>query len=224
MKLPPRLEYILSLTESSRHTVDVGSDHGKLAVAIALSGKAERVTASDVNAGPLSKAEALIEKLGVGDKVATRLADGLDGFEGDGVDQVIIAGMGGELIRDIIAAALWVKADGVLLILQPMTTAPELRRYLFEEGFRIEREGAVVEGRRPYEVITARYDGVVRECAPEDAEIGGFLDKDDSAVRALLLKKRTALKKRLIGAEKENSGDALTLKRVIAEIDRRLEE
>lgn len=224
MKLPARLEYVFSLAEKSRLTVDVGTDHGKLAAALVLSGRAERAIASDVKEGPLSKAEELIAKLGLADKVGLRLADGLTGLDDSGADQAVIAGMGGELIASIIAAAPWVKTAGIHLVLQPMTTAPELRRFLAEEGFRILRQGAALEDGKPYEVITARYDGVKRACAPEEAEIGGPFEGDGEAVDALLKKKRSALQKRLIGAEKKDNGEAEIIRRLIAVTDRRLEE
>lgn len=224
MKLPARLEYVFSLTEISRLSVDVGTDHGKLAAALVLSGRAERAIASDVKEGPLSKAEELISKLGLADKVELRLADGLQGLETSGVDQAIIAGMGGELIASIIAAAPWVKESRVHLVLQPMTTMPELRRFLCEEGFTILRQGAVLEDGKPYEVLTARYDGAERACTADGSEIGGPFEGEIAAVDALLSKKRSSLQKRLIGAERNDTGEADTIKRLVAEIDRRLEE
>ena len=224
MKLPPRLEYVYSMTQKSRCTVDVGADHGKLAVALALSGRADHIIASDVNAEPLKKATELVDKLGLADRIDTRLTDGLNGLEGSGADQIIIAGMGGELIASIIDAAPWVRNAGIYLVTQPMTTSPELRKYLYSAGFRIEREGAVSEDGRPYEVITARYFGESRDCAPEESEIGGPFEGKPEDVRNLLMKKRNALEKRLIGAEKKNAGEADVIKRLITEINRRLEE
>lgn len=224
MKLPPRLEYVFSFTKNSRLTADVGTDHGKLAAALLISGRAERVVACDVNAAPLAKARELIENLGLSDRTEIRLADGLKGLEGRGVDQAVIAGMGGELIASIISAAPWVAESGVRLVLQPMTTAPELRRYLCEAGFRIEREGAVAEGGKPYEVIAARWDGEKRVCSPEEAEMGCDLEGEPDAVRALLEKKRSALGKRLIGAERQNGDDAVVIRRIIEELNKRLEE
>lgn len=224
MKLPPRLEYVFSFTKNSRLTADVGTDHGKLAAALLISGRAERVVACDVNAGPLAKARELIEKLGLSDRAELRLADGLKGLEGRRVDQAVIAGMGGELIASIISAAPWVAERGVRLVLQPMTTAPELRGYLYGAGFFIEREGAVVEDGKPYEVITARWDGIKRVCSPEEAEIGGGFEGEPDAVRALLTKKRSALGKRLIGAQRQNGEDAVVIRRLIEELDKRLEE
>lgn len=223
MKLSPRLEYILSLAESSAHTADVGTDHGKLAAELIISGKASHVTACDINEGPLSKAAELVSELGIGESVSIVCTDGLRGLECRGIDQVVIAGMGGELIRDIISAAPWVKTDAVRLLLQPMTASAELIRYLYDEGFAIETRGAVREGRRAYEVISAKFDGVRRECTPFTAEAGEF-DGDADAVRALLQKKRAALSKRLIGAKRSSADEAEMILSVIAEIDKRLEE
>ena len=224
MKLPTRLEYIFSMTQASRCTIDVGTDHGKLAAALALSGRAERVIASDVNAGPLEKANELVDRLGLSGRVDTRLTDGLNGLKNSGADQIIIAGMGGELIASIIDSAPWAKNAAVHFVLQPMTTSPELRMYLHAAGFQIEREGAVTEDGRPYEVLAARFYGESRSCTPEEVEIGGAFEGKKEDVRALLIKKRNALEKRLIGAEKKSVREAKIIKHLITEINKRLEE
>lgn len=224
MKLPPRLEFILSFAGKCRCAADIGADHGKLAAALVLSGRAGRVIASDVNPGPLSKAKELSERLGLSDRMEIRLTDGLAGLEDAGVDLIIIAGMGGELIASIIEAAPWVKDRYVSLILQPMTTSPELRRYLYSAGFGIVREGAVLEDGKPYEVLTAVYSGDRRECAPEEAEIGGEFEGGAEAVTALLNKKKNGLEKRLIGAVKKNDGSGDVISRLINMINARLEE
>ena len=224
MKLPPRLEYVFSFTEKCRCAADIGTDHGKLAAALVLSDRAERVIACDVNDGPLSKAKELSAKLGLTDRMETRLDDGLAGLENDGVDQIVVAGMGGELIASIIEAAPWVADPGVRLVMQPMTTSPELRKYLSSAGYEIVREGAVVEDGKPYEVLAAVYTGKVRDCTPEEAEIGGDFEGESEAVKALLLKKRNALEKRLIGAAKTGGGEADVINGLIRAINKRLEE
>lgn len=223
MKLPARLEYIFSLCDKSDHTVDVGTDHGKLAVALVLSGTANKVTASDVNEKPLSKARKLVEEAGVSDKVSVVLTNGLNGLEDENPDQIVIAGMGGELIRDILSAAPWIKNNQIRLILQPMTNIAELRRYLFSEGFEIKLDGAVSEDKKAYDVIVAVYDGIVRESTFLKCELGEINGKT-SAERELLLKKRFAAEKRLIGAKKNNSDEELLLSEMIDYINNCLED
>ena len=222
MKLPARLEYIFSLCKKSIHTVDVGTDHGKLAVALVISGKADFVTASDINEKPLEKARTLVSELALSDKVRIFLTDGLNGMEDSSPDQIIIAGMGGELIRDIMSAAQWIKNPNIRFILQPMTTAPELRRFLYEEGFTIECEGAVSEVDKVYEVLVVSYSGNRRKIDFITAELGGIKGRTP-AEKALLLKKRASAEKRLIGAKRNSSEAASELENMILYINECLE-
>ena len=82
-----------------------------------------------------------------------RLTDGLHGLDESQADTVVIAGMGGELIARILSEAPWTRE--VLLLLQPMTAQPELRRWLTENGYRIQRETIVCEGEKLYIVLAA---------------------------------------------------------------------
>lgn len=225
MNLSPRLEYILSLCEKSAHTVDVGTDHGMFATALIDSGIADHVTATDINIGPLSKARETIKWFDLGDKIDTRLTDGLAGIEDADIDQVVIAGMGGELIARIIDASPLTRSERVHLVVQPMTKVSDLRRYFASAGFRILREGVVSSGYYLYEVITARYDGVKREISPLEAEAGCVPFEDErGALDFLYEKKIRVLEKRLIGAEKNDPKEAETIRYLISEITRLKEE
>ena len=138
--------------------VDCGCDHGYVSIYAMEKGRAERITASDINRGPLENAEKEISAAGLSDKIKTRLTDGLCGI--DRHDCVVIAGMGGETIAEIISKAPWTK-DGVHLILQPMTKPEILREYLYNEGFSIYREQIVAESGHIYSVISAKFSGEV---------------------------------------------------------------
>ncbi len=136
--------------------VDCGCDHGYVSIYAAYHGKAKRITASDINRGPLDNAAREILAAGLSGKIKTVLTDGLRGIEPH--ECVVIAGMGGELIADIISHAPWTK-DKCTLVLQPMTRAEILREYLYREGFEITQEKIVSEGRHIYCVIVARHTG-----------------------------------------------------------------
>ena len=100
--------------------------------------------------GPLQKAAFNIRRYNVGKQVDARLSDGLELIFPNEADDIVIAGMGGELIADIIEKAPWLKDVQKHLILQPMTSAPELRTYLTEHGFAVKQEQASSARRRPY--------------------------------------------------------------------------
>ena len=82
--------------------VDVGTDHGYLAVYLVEQGICNSVIACDVNEMPLESARKTAEKAGLTDRVTTILSDGLDSVHMEGVTDVVMAGMGGELIARLV--------------------------------------------------------------------------------------------------------------------------
>ncbi len=155
-KLDARLSAVLESIPVCETLVDVGCDHGYVSICAAERGLAKKITASDINEGPLKNAKREIEASGQGDKIETVLTDGLSGIEHH--DCVVIAGMGGETIADIISRANWTK-DRCTLVLQPMTRSEILREFLYREGFSIKREKFVSHNGHMYCVITAHFDG-----------------------------------------------------------------
>ena len=141
---------------------DVGTDHAYLPVYLVASGRADSAVASDINRGPIENAKETIRKYGLEEKITTLVADGLDGIEQYAPNDVIIFGMGGELIADIIDRAAWTKS-GTRLILQPMTKPEILRDYLGENGFCIIDERLSEADGRVYQTLCVEYDGEKRE-------------------------------------------------------------
>lgn len=159
--------------------VDCGCDHGHVSIYIAKNAIAERVTASDINRGPLDNAEREIAAARLTGRITTVLTDGLDGISPH--DCVVIAGMGGETIADIIARAPWTKGD-CTLVLQPMTRIEMLREYLYREGFSITKECFVEEGGHMYCVITSCFTGAA-EYKPFEKYISRAALSDTLAAR-----------------------------------------
>lgn len=96
--------------------------------------------------GPLDSARRCVRENGLEGQIETRLADGLDGLPLAGITDIIIAGMGGQLIAEILSRRVS-ELGGVNLLLQPMTQAPYLRQWLCENGFAIRQERCAVAGR-----------------------------------------------------------------------------
>jgi tRNA (adenine22-N1)-methyltransferase len=106
---------------------------------------------------PLEKARENAARFGVADRMDFIRADGLAGIEAGQVDTIVCAGMGGDLIRLILEPCAWVKSPEYALVLQPQSAGQDLRRYLTESGFRIEKETLVRDGGFLYTVLTARW-------------------------------------------------------------------
>ena len=179
MKLDERLALCASFVREYSKIADIGTDHAYLPVYLIKRGTANHAVAADVRLGPIKKKKKNISENGLSDRIKTVLSDGLEKISPDEADDIVIAGMGGELIVKIIEAAPWLKNSSKHLILQPMTRAEELREYLCREGFRIITEKACISCKKSYSVILCEYDGAERECSDVYRYIGE-LDNDKS--------------------------------------------
>lgn len=156
--LDNRLAAAAELCRSGKTAADVGCDHAQLACRLAMD-KSALVIASDVRDGPLEAARRTVLECGV-TNVRIVKSDGL--AEIDFADDVIICGMGGELIARIISGCRFLD-ENTRFILQPMTRADFLRRWLYNNGFELLDERVAYDGERGYTVMLAAYTGVSRE-------------------------------------------------------------
>lgn len=160
---------------TGNYICDIGTDHGYLPAYLVITGRCRRAVAADINEMPLEAAKSVFARENISDKADFFLSDGLKNVPLEGVTDIVIAGMGGELISHILSADKRVKSFGGAFILQPMTRAADLRKYLAENGFETDTEKGVREGRFIYSVIRCRYTGNCRRLDPI-AEIIGKLD------------------------------------------------
>lgn len=155
-ELSPRLKMVGELVPAGARLADVGTDHAYLPAALILEGKIPWAIAADLRRGPLDRARATVRGYGLTGKVAFRLCDGLSGIQPDEVDAVAVAGMGGETIAAILSAAPWTRERDLPLILQPMSSFPDLREWLQKNGFSIQEEGLAREGDTIYTAMLVR--------------------------------------------------------------------
>ena len=154
--LSPRLRSVAERVPRGARFADVGTDHAYLPVWLLQQGVVERAIAADLRPGPLDRARATAEKYGLTDRIRFYLCDGLSGISGEEADTVAIAGMGGETIAAILAAAPWTLERGTRLHLQPMSAQPELRRWLQDHGYAILEERLSKEGNTLYTMFTVQ--------------------------------------------------------------------
>ncbi len=175
--LDNRLKMCAKLVSGKGIMCDVGTDHALLVADLVTSGKCDRAIASDINEGPLKSAEKTVEKYGISAKVDLVLSDGLQNVCLDGVTDIVIAGMGGETIENILINRID-DLEGINLILQPMTKPEILRKSLVKCGFSITAEYGVREGDKLYTVMTAIFDKSYSDLTEFEA-INGFFDSED---------------------------------------------
>ena len=156
MRISLRLQSILhAIPLGCKVLADIGTDHGFLPIEAALIGLCEKAIACDINAGPLESAARNIEafKEDLTRPVETRLGNGLAPLRENEADCVVIAGMGGKLIMEILCASPE-KIANATLILQPQHDLEELRRFLHANKRTI-KEVLVRESSRFYIILTA---------------------------------------------------------------------
>lgn len=171
ISLDNRLKTAAAMVRQGVTVCDVGTDHALLACWLARNG-AKEVIASDINDGPLEAARRTVEQEGC-ENVRVLNSDGLR--EIDYADDVIICGMGGELIADIIAGCRFLTED-TRFILQPMTKPEILRRRLYADGFEILEERTAYDSKRAYVIMTAAYTGDRRNVSELFAYTGKVTD------------------------------------------------
>ncbi len=179
--LDRRLKAVAELVRTDKRIADIGTDHAFIPCYLFQQG-ARVLFACDILEGPLSAARSTMELYGIkektdesGEGISLILCDGLDGVPQ--VDDVIIAGMGGEMIAGIISRCKYINKD-MHFILQPMTRDWVLRRELYKMGLYIEREKTAVVGSKVYTVMLCLYDGVKREIDEKFAFLGKNNDKE----------------------------------------------
>ncbi len=208
ISLDARLGSVAELVRDGVTLADIGTDHAYLPIYLLSIGRIQAAVCSDINQGPLGRAEENVSACGFSDKVRFCLCDGARELEAFGACDYAICGMGGELIRDIIEAAPYLKNSKYNLILQPMSRASVLREYLASAGFSVIKESySECVGKR-YVAILARYTGECSSLSTVNAEFGEslqryFFDEHAKAYadERLLALSRAAEGKRLGGEE-----------------------
>ena len=159
MKIPlsTRLLACAQFVKKGDRVADIGCDHGYLSIHLLTNGIARSCIASDVNEGPLQSAMRNGRKYGVANKMEFCLSDGVRNIPRD-FDCMVCAGMGADTMMHILHDAPWLKDSRYRLILQCQSKRPELRQWLYEEGFRINRETLAKDGKFVYTIMEVVYD------------------------------------------------------------------
>ena len=156
MKMSNRLQAIANLIPKNSIVADIGTDHGYIPLFLIENAISKKVIASDISQGSLNKTISYIKELNLTNMIIPRLGDGLEIIKPYEVDTVIIAGMGGLLIKDILSKDMNLTNSITNFVLQPMVASKELREYLYNNNFRITDEDLVREDGKYYEIILAK--------------------------------------------------------------------
>lgn len=207
MRLDNRLSLVASFVRRSSRVADIGTDHARLPVWLVKNGVCRSAIATDIKAGPASIAIKNVAEAGLKSRISVRIGDGLQPIFPDEVDDIVIAGMGGETIAGIINSADWLKNSRYRLILQPMTKRDRLLKELLTAGFAIIDERIAKDGNKLYSVICSEYDPDAASAQIKRPAVlikGGL---DPCRDREYLIKQKSRLLKAAAGLEKSGKTD-----------------
>lgn len=156
MRLSDRLQTIANFIPKNTIVGDIGTDHGYIPIYLIENEISKKVIATDISKNSLDKIINCVKGTKYEKDIDMRLGDGLDPIKPFEVDTVVIAGMGGLLIRDILDKDKDKRDSITNFILQPNIATEELRKYLYENNFEIVDEKLVKEDGKFYEVIWAK--------------------------------------------------------------------
>lgn len=158
-QLDNRLKLCADFVRSGAKLADIGTDHAYLPVWLCRIGRCPCAIAADINPEPLKRGQSTIIESGMSGRIETRLSDGLKEIKSDEADDIVIAGMGGELIAKILSECSFAADSSKHFILQPMTKSEVLIAWLCENGFKILKQDCCVASGKCYTVMLVKYSG-----------------------------------------------------------------
>lgn len=175
LSLKGRLKLIADKVTECEVVADIGTDHAYIPIYLIQQGVCKKAIASDVKIGPVKVANKNINIYKMQDKIETRLGSGLETIAENEADTVIIAGMGGTLLTELLAVNPQKVSKTSALVLQPMNDLNVVRKWLFDNKFDIYDEELIDEGPKIYCVISAKYDGKDRQYQEFQLHVGDKL-------------------------------------------------
>ena len=227
IELSKRMQSVADMIQPCDAVGDIGCDHAFVSIYLVEQHRAKRVIASDVRRGPITIAKRNIEAMNLSDQIEIRMGDGLDTIVPGEVNAVVLAGMGGMLMIDILERGEEVVTRCDQLVLQPQSDIEKVRRYLAEKGYHLADEQMLIDAGKYYNLLDVRVHEMVQKDEYDCSKLaddwcymygGSLLRKKDPVLRSWLVKQRdttAGLIDSLSGKNTENA--AKRLKTVKAE-------
>lgn len=162
-----RIEKLVELFPGARSVADIGCDHGYTSILLAKAGKAEKIIACDIGQAPLESAKKNILREGLTDRIECRLGDGLEPIKSFEAESVLISGMGGPLIMEILEKRI---EEFSFAVLSPQSDFANFRRFLFDK-MDILKEEYLEEGGKFYRLFLAGKKSDLHKVKKEPGEI-----------------------------------------------------
>ena len=202
IKLSNRLKKIAELVDFGATVIDVGTDHGYVPNFLCEKKISRDIIATDISKNSLEKSIELTKKMGNEKFIRNILANGI---VKENRDNIIIAGLGGIQISEIILNSIEISKSAKKLILQPMQKTNILRRELNNMGFEIIDEEIIFEDDRYFEIIIVKFNGKKKSLDELDFYFSNILiNKKDKVYLSYLSERKFELEKILNKINKDN--------------------
>lgn len=205
MNLKGRLKLVADMVPVCQTLCDVGTDHAYIPIYLIRQGICKRAIATDVRPGPIEKANLNIRQYNMAEYIETRLGDGLQPIKEHEAEIIVIAGMGGQLISNILSEGIEKARSAKRLIIQPMGSVEDVRKWLFENGFEISDEGLAMERDKIYNVISAGWTGQQTDYNIIDIYIGRrLIEKKEPLLKSYIKREIAKINTAIDGLKKSN--------------------
>lgn len=207
--LTPRLETLAKLVHPCTCMADIGTDHAYLPAYLCMEGVCQSAIACDIRPDPLAHAAATIRKYRLEDRIETRLGSGTSPLSPGEAETLVIAGMGGLLMGEILQAGMPVIKAADRILLQPMTALPELREFLNRSGFTVSEEYLVQEDEKLYHILSVIPEKPEAPYSPAELYLGRrLLESRPPLFEEYCRRRREKLEKMICGLTQTRSAAA----------------
>lgn len=226
IRLDSRLACVASLVRKCDCVIDIGTDHAYLPVFLIQNEVCDSAFACDVKKGPLENAKETVGNFGLKNQIETVLSDGLDNVKPQKNCCVVLAGMGGILISELLGRADWLLDESVQIVAQPMSHAEYVRKFFYENGFEITEEKTAADGKHCYLALSAVYTGKKTAYTEGRLYYGKLFENRDETTTLYLRRQYDRMKKRYdaICTDEKYRDESLMLKTIINEFKEKREE
>lgn len=155
MKLSKRLYAVATFLSQGSFFADIGTDHAYLPCYVCLQDKNAHAIAGEVSEGPFKSAYKTVKAYGLENVIDVRLGNGLEVLQDDQITELVIAGMGGALITEILENGKKTLDTVQRIITQPNIGERRVRKWFLNNGFTLTNEVIIKEGNHIYEILVA---------------------------------------------------------------------
>lgn len=210
MELSKRLKFIADKIDKCSCIVDIGTDHGYIPIYAVKNEMCKRAIATDINIEPVKKAKLNVKYEKLNDKISVRHGAGLTPIVEGEADGVVMAGIGGNLMCDILKNDIKKVKSFKFIILQPAQNPEVVREYLYNNNYEIIEEDLCLDDGIIYELFKVKYDKKSLNYDFDNVyyEISPYMLKTKNPLMKKYLQEKIEKDEKILGFIKDNTESA----------------